>query len=283
MATAVEPKFQVAPVGPKPFLRWAGGKAWLLPIVAEIVKGRTFRRYHEPFLGGGSIFLGFDRFQEASLSDLNADLITTYQCIRDNPQRVLSVLHDFERTEAAYYALRSKTYKDPCFTAARFLYLNYHSYNGIYRVNSKGLYNVPYGRRNPIEYDSYDFEQISVKLTTTEIRCCDFGDIRQSIRKNDLVYLDPPYTVSHNHNGFIEYNETIFRLADQHRLNELIEYIESKGAYFILSNAAHDAIRRIFSKRGRRKLELLRPNKIGGFGAARGRTEEYLFTNIPAE
>lgn len=281
MAFAPEPTLVVAPVGAKPFLRWAGGKAWLLPIFNDIVKGRTFRRYHEPFLGGGSIFFGFDGFEEAVLSDLNDELIITYQCIRDNPRRVLTVLNEFDRTEVAYYALRSKKYKDPCYRAARFLYLNYHSYNGIYRVNAKGLYNVPFGRRNPIDYDTYDFDQISSKLSIADLRCCDFGDVRRSIRKNDLVYLDPPYTVSHNHNGFIEYNETIFRLADQYRLNELIEHIEAKGAYFILSNAAHEAIDEIFLKHGRRKLVLLRPNKIGGINAARGQTEEFLFTNIP--
>lgn len=279
MAFTPEPSLLVPPSA-RAFLRWAGGKAWLLPVFNELVQGRNFRRYFEPFLGGGSIFLGYDGYEEAWLSDLNDELITTYACIRDNPRRVLTLLGGFPRTEEAYYVIRSKAYEDPFYRAARMLYLNYHSFNGIYRVNSKGLYNVPFGRRNPIDYGSYDFALVAEKLANAQLWCGDFGDIARHIRRNDFVYLDPPYTVSHNNNGFIEYNETIFRLEDQHRLNRLVQMIEARGAYFVLSNAHHTAIDAIFSSPARRRLVLKRPNKIGGFNAQRGQTTELLFTNL---
>jgi DNA adenine methylase len=265
---------------PRPFIRWVGGKSWLLPLFNELVDGRHFNKYFEPFLGGGSIYFGFDRFKRAILSDLNPELINTYQWLSEYPDEVIRLLKNIDRDEASYYKLRDNVPQNSIDRAARFLYLNYHSFNGIYRVNSQGKYNVPFGRRNQIEYDVYDFQSISLKLKNAEILCCDFKAVSKRIKKNDLVYLDPPYTVSHNHNGFIEYNEKIFRLDDQHRLNRFIESIEKKGAYFILSNADHVAIQSIFSRPSRRMLRVRRPNKIGGINAKRGQTTELIYTNL---
>lgn len=121
----------------------------------------------------------------------------------------------------------------------------------------------------------------SEKLHNTRIEVGDFEVNKYPIKPKDLVFLDPPYTVSHNNNGFIQYNQNLFSLADQHRLKRFIEYIKHKGAYYILTNAAHETIREIFLTQGDRIVELQRNSLIGGRNAARAAISEYIFTNIP--
>lgn len=264
----------------KPFLRWAGGKTWFIEHLRDLVEGHNFTNYYEPFLGGGSVFLSLTVSNAtATLSDANRELIDTYIAVRDDVDQVIQYFPDYLNTEEFYYSLRSQEPTDPYEKAARFIYLNHTSYNGLYRVNRQGKYNVPYGRRKSDTIDIEEIKKASVALANTEIITGDFENRTNTIRQGTLVFLDPPYTVSHNHNGFIAYNQKIFSIEDQRRLANYIEFIKDQGAYFILTNAAHDAIREIFHESGR-AIEVERQSLIGGRNAHRGLAEELIFTNI---
>lgn len=262
----------------KSFLRWAGGKSWLNKYISTI-STQSFNQYHEPFLGGGSIFfsLGYDK--RAFLSDLNNDLIETYKALKQDVDQVISILENFENSPIFYYKIRDLKFTNSFESAARFIYLNQTSFNGIYRVNLKGVYNVPYGYRSKPFLDAPLLRNVSNALQNAELLTSDFEIVRSNIGSGDLVFLDPPYTVSHNLNGFIKYNEKLFSLEDQFRLSQLITYIKEVGAFYILTNAAHEKIKEIFYK-GDYIYEVSRQSLIGGSKAFRGLTTEYMFSNI---
>lgn len=266
----------------KPFLRWAGGKSWFTDYFINLIKNINFNHYHEPFLGGAAIFFSVEAKKRSYLSDLNEELINTYITVRDNPQEVIEAVRKFGRGEKEYYRVRNLELHCNIEKAARFIYLNHTSYNGIYRVSKKGKYNVPYGKRDDWTINDQIIIEASAKLKNTNIKCGDFTCNRYSIKPGDLVFLDPPYTVSHNNNGFIEYNQKIFALEDQYRLSKFIDQIKRKDAYYILTNAAHESIKEIFDKNDRR-IELDRQSLIGGKNAKREKIKEYIFTNIAEE
>ena len=199
-----------------------------------------FNNYFEPFLGGASVFFSLGRQNQAFLSDFNEELIHTYIVVRDHPDELVSILQRLKNTEEEYYINRTWTPNNDIERAARFLYLNYTSYNGIYRVNRNGVYNVPYGFRST-QFDYKRFWELSVKLENTILRSGDFEINREHIGPNDLVFLDPPYSVSRKstENGFIKYNAKLFSLDEQYRLSRYIDFIKERGAYYMLTNSAH--------------------------------------------
>lgn len=214
------------------------------------------------------------------LSDLNEDLIATYRTIRDHPDQVADILHQQPNNSEHYYAMREYSPRCAVDQAARFLYLNHTSFNGIYRVNLKGKYNVPFGRRpNPKFPTHAELNVVSRRLQSAELNVGDFANSLISVKRNDLVFLDPPYTVAHNNNGFVKYNQHLFSFDDQRRLSAYIDELRARGAYYIMTNAAHTSIEELFDK-GDRRIELSRGSSVGGRKAARGSAQEYLFTNI---
>ena len=266
----------------EPFVRWAGGKTWLIPHMPTILGDLHIEHYYEPFLGGGAVFFSLDHGKKSYLSDANPQLINAYTQVRDNPEAVIALFQQIPNTENDYYRIRTEiTMDNTAENAAKFIYLNQTSYNGLYRVNREGRYNVPYGFRDTWVYDVERIRSASRKLQKTRITVGDFEVNKSRIKPNDLVFLDPPYTVSHNNNGFIAYNQNLFSLEDQHRLKRFIEFIKRKGAYYILTNAAHNTIRDIFLTQDDRIVELQRNSLIGGRNAARVAISEYIFTNIP--
>ena len=263
-------------------VRWAGGKTWFVPHLPEIIKDLQFEHYHEPFLGSGAVFFALEHHKKAYLSDANGQLINTYVQIRDNPEKMISIFQSFSNTETDYYQIRSElTQENTPENAARFLFLNQTSYNGLYRVSRTGQYNVPYGFRTKWTYDPDRIRKASIRLKNTRLSTGDFEINKYRIKESDLVFLDPPYTVSHNNNGFIAYNQKLFSLEDQYRLKRFIEYIKNKGAFYILTNAAHETIREIFLTQGDRIIPYQRSSLIGGKYAKRDRICEFIFTNIP--
>jgi DNA adenine methylase len=264
------------------FLRWAGGKRWLLHRLPEILGAFKISEYHEPFLGGGAVFFGVMIAGQTYLSDLNADLIEAYIQVRDNHEAVARFLKPHVNTAEHYYAVRASDPGDPACRAARFIYLNHTSYNGIYRVNLKGQYNVPFGNRTWGNIpDAELLASVSRKLQGATITVSDFEAAVGQVQAGDLVFLDPPYTVAHNNNGFIKYNQRLFSFEDQVRLSHLVDKLRARGAYYLLTNAAHESIATLFEK-GDRKLEFQRGNSVGGRKAKRGSATEYVFTNVPA-
>ena len=262
-----------------PIFRWAGGKQWLVKYLAGKVDLDQFTSYIEPFVGGGALLFYFHP-QKAWISDSNHHLIETYKSLRKNPEEIISIIQEWDFSEQEYYHIRNLIPDNPSLSAARFIYLNHTSYNGLYRENRFGMYNVPWGHRNTIDIDFSNLREVSRYLQTIHIRNRDFARCIDDVQAGSLVFLDPPYTITHNKNGFIAYNQKIFRLSDQYRLSYLIDKIKSKGAYYILTNAAHEEVIRIFKKKDDHVSFLSRASLIGGRNAARGQYEECVFTNL---
>ncbi|MBI1286714.1 MAG: Dam family site-specific DNA-(adenine-N6)-methyltransferase [Flavobacteriales bacterium] len=265
----------------RPFLRWAGGKSWLVKHFHNYIPKNGFNNYHEPFLGGGSIFMFLQPQQVAYLSDLNGDLVSAYQQVKSNVDGVISALQSYKNTKEFYYKVRDSSVPDSVEEqAARFIFLNQTSFNGIYRVNLSGKYNVPFGYRTKDFFEPENLREVSKLLQNAVIFPSDFRNIISNVSEGDLVFLDPPYTVTHNHNGFVKYNSKLFNEEDQIDLSILIDEIKDCGAYYILTNAAHKWVRQTFAKEGDRIDELGRASLIGGKKAKRGIFSEYVFTNV---
>lgn len=263
----------------KPILRWAGGKNWLLKDLTKYLP-KLFNNYHELFLGGASVFLSLKPSGKAYLSDTNFELINALTQIKINVDDLILALKQYKNTKDEYYKVRESVYEDPIKQAARFIYLNRTCFNGIYRVNLKGEFNVPYGFK---EYKNlFEFNRLrkaSKILQSAELSVGDFGSFISNIEANDLVFLDPPYTVSHVKNGFIKYNEKLFSLEDQKRLAKFISKIKEKNAFYIMTNAKHDVVLDIFGNIDL-PISISRASVIGGKKAKREIIEEYLFTNV---
>lgn len=263
----------------KPFLRWAGGKRWLKKEIDELVNINNYNNYHEPFVGGGSILFHLKPIN-AYISDSNRELIETYLAIKENPNIVIENIKMFKKDKESYYTIRSQYFENNFQKAAQFIYLNQMSFNGIYRVNANGKYNVPYGNREKYNFDYTNILLVSEFLQNVIIEHCDFQESLNKVRENDLVFLDPPYTIAHNLNGFVQYNQKIFSLEDQYRLTNAIDQIKEIGANYILTNAAHLKVKEIFDKENDTILEISRASVVGGKNSIRGQYSEYLFTNL---
>lgn len=225
---------------PRPFLRWAGSKRWLASQIVPFLPGK-FRRYHEPFLGSGALFflLNPDR---ASLSDKCAELMGVYRTIRDDVAGVIRHLKPLKPDRELFYEIRNRPSWGRLKRAAEFVYLNKTCWNGLYRVNSEGRFNVPYGM--PKTDFIADFENLrecsqALRKPGVKLRACDFETALENVGSGDLVYLDPPYVTRHNDNGFIDYNETLFSWDDQKRLAKRARQLAAAGAYVIVTNAHH--------------------------------------------
>lgn len=262
----------------EPFLRWAGGKSWLKNKIGELIP-KKFQRYIEPFLGGGSIFFAIGEHDQSFLYDINPNLINAYIQVRDNVEDVIKHLKTFRNTEKDYYRIRQTEFSDPSMNASKFIYLNKTSFNGIYRVNKQGNYNVPYGYRYTIDFISENNLRLtSQKLQKSVIECLDFNESILKAQEDDFVFLDPPYTTAHSNNNFIGYNQKLFSLQDQYKLATSLNYLDKIGAKYLLTNAYHEKIKEIYSGTGNFQV-LSRMSLIGGKGAKRQNINEYIIKN----
>lgn len=259
----------------QPFLKWAGGKRWLIDHYSEIFP-RNFNRYIEPFLGGGAVFFRL-RPSNSILSDANQDLISTYQAIKTDWQTLLERLHIHQEKhdKAYYYKMRAALPSDPIERAARFIYLNRTCWNGLYRVNKHGEFNVPIGTKENVLLNTDDFSLTASVLNCASLEACDFEKTIDQAVEGDLIYADPPYTVKHNLNGFIKYNQKIFSWDDQIRLRDALERAVSRGAWVISSNANHESIHELY--RDNFKVGTLpRKSVIAASSSKRGDTSELI-------
>lgn len=256
-----------------PFLKWVGGKRWFAERCLHLIP-RDYGRYIEPFLGSGAMFfsLGPD---EALLSDLNPDLIDCYHAIRDTPESIAERLAEHHRLhdKAHYYETRSAKPEDLVERAAWFIYLNRTCWNGLYRVNRRNEFNVPIGTKTSVVLPSDDFPASSRLLSGAEILHQDFEATLNSARAGDFVFVDPPYTVKHNLNGFLKYNDKIFSWADQLRLRDAVVRATERGALVLLTNANHSSIREIYEGVGRQHV-VGRASVLAASAAHRSLTEE---------
>ncbi|MAE34362.1 MAG: DNA methyltransferase [Oceanospirillaceae bacterium] len=261
-----------------PFLKWAGGKRWFAQDFSDIFPS-DFNTYFEPFLGSGAVFFHLNP-SKSVLSDLNEELINSYIQVRDNWERIEKDLKSYHRKHSKefYYETRSYKPRISMNRAVRFIYLNRTCWNGLYRVNLKGEFNVPVGSKKNVVLDTDNFYDLSKRLKKSTLIVCDFERTIDKSESGDFIFIDPPYTVKHNMNGFVKYNEKIFTWDDQVRLKNAIERASLRGVKFLLTNAYHESIRDLYHGLGE-FLEVERASVISGKATARGRYSELIIRN----
>ena len=224
----------------KPFLRWAGGKQWISNRLSKLIPPYT-GTYFEPFLGGGSLYFA-TLPKKAVLSDVNPRLIETYQQLRDAPLEVIDVLDKWTNDEQTYYRVRRMNFDDTIPRAAQFIYLNRTCWNGLYRVNRQGKFNVPFGHHGRTIFDAQHLMDVAESLKNAEVHHADFDQILKQAQEGDFIYLDPPYTSLHDNNGFRQYNESLFSWRDQQRLGRTAVCLAERGCTVLVSNADHETV-----------------------------------------
>jgi len=228
----------------RPLLKWAGGKRALAAEITPLLQG--YRRYFEPFFGGGAVFFELNP-KSAVLSDLNPELINCYKVTQSQPDALIEKLRKLKNSRDDYYDIRASSPRSEVGRAARFIYLCTLSFNGIYRVNQAGQFNVPYGYKEHIDpCDADVIHSISDQLQSCEIQCNDFEVVATRANRGDCVYFDPPYTVAHGNNGFLKYNEKIFSWRDQERLESVARMLAARGVKVVISNADHPSLRELY-------------------------------------
>lgn len=229
----------------RPFLKWPGGKQHLIAEILRVVP-LEYNRYFEPFLGGGALYFSLLP-RQAVLSDINRELIDVYVQVRDSVDSLIRCLKRMRYNRKEYYRIRSLRPRGPSQRAARFIYLNRACWNGLYRVNRMGQFNVPFGRFcKPQICDSSKLRRASATLANTRLVACDFEAAADEARRGDLIYFDPPYRTTAEHNGFLKYHSRIFSWGDQVRLAGCFAQLDRKGCYLVLSNAGHPDIRSLY-------------------------------------
>ncbi|MEC9465015.1 MAG: DNA adenine methylase [Myxococcota bacterium] len=231
----------------RPFLKWAGGKTQLLPKILQRFP-ENFNRYHEPFVGGGAVFFNLEP-RSCTLSDINADLVTTYTALRDDVDGVIENLKQHRAEEAYYYSVRDEMVSGLSETeaAARIIFLNRTCFNGLYRVNRSGKFNVPFGRyANPTICNEANLRAVSEALQDVKIRHESVFQIGRRVRRGDLVYFDPPYDPISKTASFTAYAKGGFGDAEQERLAQLFRRFAERGVHVVLSNSDTPFIRSLY-------------------------------------
>jgi DNA adenine methylase len=265
-----------------PFLKWPGGKRWLVSRFRNIFP-QSYRRYVEPFLGGGAVFFHLAPTR-AVLSDINPELINAYQMVREHPEALeqrLARLHG-RHSEAQYYRIRAEAPSEKLDRAVRFIYLNRSCFNGIYRVNLKGEFNVPMGNKQEIAFETGFLARLAEQLTRSSLRRSDFEKTIDAAGEGDFVYIDPPYTMKHNNNNFIKYNASLFSWRDQIRLANAAMRASDRGAMIMISNADHASIRELYATFGMR-YRVSRTSVLAANSAFREGTTELVILNYQLE
>jgi DNA adenine methylase len=269
------------PANIRPFLRWAGSKRRLLQFLTPYMP-KSIGKYYEPFLGGGAMFfyLGPKR---AEISDVSTALIETYRAVRVSPSEVLKFLRPLTPSKKNYKQLKNYTPRSIVGRAGRFIFLNKACWNGLYRVNSDGIFNVPYGwPRTDFIIDEANLLRCAKQLRRREvsIKQQDFEEIERRVDDGDFVFLDPPYVTSHNMNGFVDWNECLFSWSDQVRLASMARKLVKKGANVLITNANHADVHSLYIGFGTATYS--RWSNLASNTSRRGTTSEAIFFGGPA-
>lgn len=238
----------------KPIVKWAGGKTQLLSCIKEKLPAE-YNTYYEPFLGGAAVLLDLNP-TKAVVNDINPELINMYRQIRNDPAAVelclsqIDVIHAMMDAKETYYEVRDAFNNDlgtnTITQAARFIYLNKHCFNGLYRVNSKGLFNVPFnGRLKGVSFTPGHFKKVATILQDVDIRCGDYKDMVLEAQSGDLVFFDSPYAPL-NPASFVDYTKEGFGYEDHVKLAEIFKELTNRGVYCILTNHDTPLIRELY-------------------------------------
>ncbi len=275
----------LSPPDPHPFVKWAGGKGSLVSeLAARVPRRRSFERYLEPFVGAGALFFWVRRSfpgLDCLIADSNGELINAYRAVRDDVDRVLAKLetHQSLHSEEHYYTVRRAAPRETAERAARFIYLNRTCYNGLYRVNRRGAFNVPIGRYDrPRIVDRENLLAVATALRGVAIEAADFEAVTESAGREDLIYLDPPYHPLSETSAFTSYTADGFGRDEQRRLARVFETLTRRGAFVILSNSSADFVRELYESLDPRPRidEVRMPRAISSKADSRGPVPELL-------
>ncbi|MDO8565657.1 MAG: DNA adenine methylase [Candidatus Moranbacteria bacterium] len=281
---------QIITSKPKPFVKWVGGKRQLLKQfrLLDLYPPDEFdpekARYFEPFVGGGAVF--FDLLpRKAYLSDLNFELVTTYNVIKNDVEKLITSLKKQKYNKEYYLKIRSKNPErlSDLQIATRFIFLNRAGFNGMYRVNSKGGFNVPFGKyENPLICDEKNLRKVSKALQNVEIKHQDYKFVLKKAKKRDFIYFDPPYHPVSKTAAFTSYTSQGFGEKEQIELRDTFLKLHKRGCFVMLSNSDAPFINKIYSeikKYGVRINKVEAGRAINSKASGRGKITEILVTN----
>ncbi|KAF3887979.1 MULTISPECIES: DNA adenine methylase [Nostocales] len=273
----------------KPFLKWAGGKRQLIPSIIANHLPKDFNTkdntYFEPFIGGGALLLALQP-KKAVINDINTELINCYQVIRDSVDELIKDLEKHENEKNYYYAIRNwdrgedYKYKTPVQRASRIIFLNKTCYNGLFRVNSLGQFNVPFGKyKKPNIVDVSVLINVSKYLNQNQVEILnvDFQEAVKNAKKGDFLYFDPPYDPVSDSACFTDYSLNGFSKIDQKRLKETVDELDCRGCKVLLSNAYTQFIIELYSNYKKFKISAIRA--INSNALKRGKVDEILIKN----
>ena len=263
-----------------PFVKWVGGKRAIIGELTSRLPPK-FNNYYEPFVGGGALYFALtSRITQALLSDTNFDLVITYNAIKKDPQTLIEHLEKHAKMHNGdyYYKIREQhSLQDPIALAARFLYLNRMCYNGLYRVNKKGEFNVPVGKyTNPNIVQRENILACSRVLQTARIEYHEFDTIKP--KRGDFVYFDPPYHPTSD-TSFTSYTKLDFSEKDQARLHDFALNLHKRGVYVMLSNSDTKFIRNLYSDKAFHFVTVQAPRNVNCKPTQRNSVTELLITN----
>lgn len=265
-----------------PIVKWVGGKRQLM---FELLKNmpKSYDRYFEPFIGGGALFFEIQP-QNAYISDMNKELINLYSVVRDNVYELIEDLSKHEVSKEYFLEIRNldRTEKYAKLSnvekASRFIYLNRTCFNGLYRVNSKGEFNVPFGNyKNPRIIDENNLLNCSELLKKTEIVYADFSEILTKVQKGDFVYFDPPYVPLSETSSFTSYTKDGFDIDMQFKLRDVCDELDSLGVKFMLSNSDTKLVNELYENYEIKKVFASR--QINANADGRGKITEVIVRN----
>ncbi len=273
---------------PKPFVKWVGGKRQLLKQFRdlELYPPEFFdpieNTYYEPFVGGGAVF--FDLLPEhAELSDLNRELVIAYNVIKNNIDELIELLRQHRYNKEYYLDIRAKNIDElqDIEIASRFIFLNKTGFNGLYRVNRKGQFNVPFGRyNNPVICDEENLRRVSKALQNVTIKHQDYSSVLKSAKKGDFIYFDPPYYPLSQTSSFTAYTSEKFLEREQIELRNAFIALHKRGCYVMLSNSDTPFINDLYANiDGVTIHKIIAGRAINSKGSRRGKITEVLVTN----
>lgn len=270
-----------------PPLIWVGGKRQLITELKGLMP-KNYNKYIEPFFGGGALFFEL-KPRNAIINDYNKELINFYKVVRDNPEELINDVCKHKNEPDYYYKIRALDRDEKAFNkltsiekASRFVYLNKTGFSGLYRVNSKGQFNVPFaGYKKPKPYNPKNIKACSELLKNTKIIKGDFENIKEKVSKGDLVYFDPPYVPLNKTSNFTGYTNKGFDEDMQIRLKKLCDYTTEVGAYFMLSNSYTDFILNLYQRYNIHVVEAKRT--INAKGVTKRKVKEVIITNYLSE
>lgn len=257
-----------------PLLKWPGGKRWLAPVIVPALRGELRGKYYEPFIGGGAVFLSLNP-GSAVLSDTNQELITCLRVVRKSPDKVVRAVWRLSNSRECYYRVRRSVPRHEVTQAARFVYLNRTCWGGIYRLNRSGEFNVPFGDSGRTICCAESVLGMAARLKNVTLATSDFEAMIDKANKGDVVYCDPPYTVKGENNGFVRYNESIFRWSDQERLMTACSKARRRGVFVVVSGLCHPNVRELY--RGWWSLKIPRYSLVSRDVESRKSVNEIVF------